>query len=146
MREIVILRTEKPVVHVPLLDEELAAGLRLVSVGGVYGGVVTDLTRIRVLLADPAGPAQEAQARSIVAEHDPTQLSNAELQAEAEGERVARALDAARAIPGWATFSEAEAVEWIDTHITDLPTAKQALRAYAQLLIAIRDRLWPALG
>ncbi|NIV33097.1 MAG: hypothetical protein GWN58_27710 [Anaerolineae bacterium] len=40
---------------------------------------------------------------------------------------------------GWATWTPAEAAAWIDTHVTDLPTAKQVLTKLATAVIHLRD-------
>lgn len=44
------------------------------------------------------------------------------------------------ALPGWATFSAAEAETWITNNVTNLATAITALKAMAKLLVYLRDR------
>jgi len=52
-------------------------------------------------------------------------------------------------IPGWATWTETEALDWFNTHIEPLAIpddVKTLLRAYGQVLLALRDKTWPRLG
>jgi hypothetical protein len=53
------------------------------------------------------------------------------------------AKDAARdgfeGLPGWATWTAAEAATWIETNVTDLASAKTALIAMAQAIVHLRD-------
>jgi hypothetical protein len=42
-------------------------------------------------------------------------------------------------LPGWATWSAAEADAWIQANVTDLASAKVALRAMARMLVHLRD-------
>jgi hypothetical protein len=44
-----------------------------------------------------------------------------------------------RALPGWATWTGAEASDWIDTNVTDLASAKTALVAMAKAIVFLRD-------
>ena len=47
-------------------------------------------------------------------------------------------------IPGWATWTEAEALEWFTTNIDPLnipAEVKTLLKAYGRMLLAIRDRI-----
>lgn len=44
-----------------------------------------------------------------------------------------------RNLPGWATWSADQAESWILTNVTDLASAKVALRAMARILIFLRD-------
>lgn len=70
------------------------------------------------------------------------------------------ALTNAKSIPSWATWSEQDALEWANSHISDtqidainnLDDAKTLLRflstaiqGMARMEIAIRDKLWPDL-
>jgi hypothetical protein len=49
----------------------------------------------------------------------------------------------AAAIPNWATWSAAEAEDYINTNVTDLAGAKVVLAALAKLVVALRDAQWP---
>jgi len=53
--------------------------------------------------------------------------------------------DQVAAIPNWAGWTEQQATGWIDENVTDLASAKQALRAMARLLVALRNERWPNL-
>lgn len=44
------------------------------------------------------------------------------------------------ALPGWATWTAAEAEAWITANVTNLATAITALKAMAKMLVYIRDR------
>jgi len=46
-------------------------------------------------------------------------------------------------IPGWATWTEAQALEWFDENITPLnipADVKVLLKSYGRMLLALRDR------
>ncbi len=56
----------------------------------------------------------------------------------------------AQNIPGWASWDEQAALDWIDTNIepeltSAAPNTLQALRAIARLLIALRNEIYPDL-
>ncbi len=57
-----------------------------------------------------------------------------------------QAVRRAESVPGWATWSEPDTLAWIDENVTDLASAKQALRAMSRMVIALRDAQWPGLG
>lgn len=44
-----------------------------------------------------------------------------------------------KSLPGWATWSATEAETWIQSNVTDLASAKVALKAMAKMLIFLRD-------
>ena len=48
-------------------------------------------------------------------------------------------------IPGWATWTMSESVNYIQTNVTDLASAKTVLIAMAQMLVTMRNSLWPHL-
>ncbi len=48
-------------------------------------------------------------------------------------------------IPNWATWTEVETLDHIDTNVTDLASAKVVIRAMARMLIALRNERWPDL-
>jgi len=41
-------------------------------------------------------------------------------------------------LPGWATWSAAEAEQWIEDNVTNLATAKTALKAMARAIVYLR--------
>ena len=48
-------------------------------------------------------------------------------------------------IPGWASWTEEQVLDWIDDNVTDLASAKTALTAMARMLVALRNKTWPGL-
>ena len=42
-------------------------------------------------------------------------------------------------LPGWASWNAAEATSWINTNVTDLASAKNALEKIAEAIIYLRD-------
>ena len=49
-------------------------------------------------------------------------------------------------IPGWATWDMTQVLNYIETNVTDLASAKVVLKAMAQMLVALRNKNWPGLG
>lgn len=49
------------------------------------------------------------------------------------------ARDGFGALPGWATWTAAEAAQWIQDNVVDLPSAKIALSAMARAIVYLRD-------
>jgi len=52
-------------------------------------------------------------------------------------------------IPGWATWDEAQALDWFNANIEPLnipADVKTLLLAYGRVLLALRDRTWPELN
>jgi len=43
------------------------------------------------------------------------------------------------AMPGWATWTDAEAEAWIETNVTDLASAKTALKAMSRAIVYLRN-------
>lgn len=123
-------------VNMSRLHEEIEAQL-----GPRFIGVSTGLGWVRVHLAGEATEEDEAAVKALAAAHDPEVLT-AEQQARAQARA---APERARLIPGWAVWDEDEAVEWINSHVTDLASAKQVLTAMARMLVALRDAQWPGL-
>lgn len=48
-------------------------------------------------------------------------------------------------IPGWATWTEEEALIWFDANVVDFDSARQVLRAIVRLSLALRNKTWPNL-
>jgi hypothetical protein len=69
----------------------------------------------------------------------------------ADAERVALEAVAASggtlaaSIPGWATWTDAEVLDHIDSNVTDLASAVVVLKALARMIVALRNRTWPNL-
>ncbi len=51
----------------------------------------------------------------------------------------------AASIPNWATWDETQALDHIDANVIDLASARVVLKAFARLLVALRDSQWPNL-
>ena len=56
----------------------------------------------------------------------------------------------ARDIPGWASWTEAEVLAWLDTNVepeigTIAPETYKALKAMARMIVALRNKTWPQL-
>lgn len=50
-----------------------------------------------------------------------------------------------QAIPNYATWTTSQANSWLETNVTDLASAKVALKALATMVIAMRNELYPDL-
>ena len=132
------------VVNIEKLFQELtAAGL---PVGGIAGTAkkisaetpviyVSDQD-IRIDLSEKLTPDQEKTLEEILAAHDPV---------DAQKEVEESSITAAKSIPGWATWDEAKALDYIESEVIDLKSAKVVLAAMARLLIALRNKQWPDL-
>ena len=51
----------------------------------------------------------------------------------------------AGAIPGWATWNEQQALDYIENNVVDLNSAKSVLKALARMTIALRNKTFPNL-
>lgn len=91
--------------------------------------------------AIPTEAELDAAWAVIVAERDAfaaKQVRDAALEASAKV--------TAKNIPAWATFTESEAISYIQTNVTDLTSAKTVLIALARMVVHLRDAQWPDLG
>lgn len=52
------------------------------------------------------------------------------------------AKDDVQHIPGWSTWTAAQAEAWINTNVTDLASARVALVAMAKMIVYLRNRIW----
>lgn len=120
--------------------ELLRAELRA-AVGEWVAGVSRTPAGWWVVVEDNAPADIEQQFDAVLAAHNPDALTP-EQQAAAD---AATAPDRVRAIPGWALWSEDQAVDWIAANVTNLASAKVALTAMARMLVALRDAQWPTL-
>jgi hypothetical protein len=80
---------------------------------------------------------EKALAENICGAHDPRDYV---------AERQANAMKEAADIPGWSGWTSAQAVSWIENNVHDLDSVRQALKAMARLLIAMRNELYPDLA
>jgi hypothetical protein len=118
----------------------------------VAGGIGVDVDRLRddvtfyppdvVELPRDPYEAYAAAIEAAIAIHMPDPLY---FPADVERARQEEAGDHAADIPGWATWTEAEATAWIDANVIDLASAKAALTAMARLIVALRNKAWPGL-
>ena len=78
----------------------------------------------------------QPEVAAVIAAHDPTDYVQ-QRQESAEG--------AIKDIPNWATWTEAEALAYIDANVVDLASAIVVLRAFARLLVALRNKTFPGI-
>ncbi len=112
--------------------------------GGSYVG--PDVERYELLDWRDEIQAKPTLAELEVAWPDVEAALLTEQQAADKAEATLAEADAqSAAIPGWATWTEAEVVAYIDTNVVDLASAKAVLRAMARMLVALRNKNWPNL-
>ena len=121
--------------NVSALDRAMRArfGDRISGISAA-GGV------LMVHVLEPQDDDEDA-ALDVLAAHDPRELTPEQAARKTADDAPARAA----AIPGWATWDEAETVAWMEDNVRDLESAKQVLVAMARLLVALRDAQWPGL-
>ena len=122
------------------LDADLRATL-----ANKIAGVSASGDRVTVHFLTPPTEDEIAQARAIVEAHDPTAKTAEQLAAERTAAVRAAADSQAAAVPGWATWTEQQAVDYINTNVTDLAKAKTVLVAMARMMVALRNAQWPGL-
>ena len=87
--------------------------------------------------------------QAIIDAHDPHQPGPYEqalaLESALEATRSA-AKAAAAGVPDWATFTEQEAIDYIDANVADLESAKAVMKRMARMVVNLRDAVWPDLG
>lgn len=116
--------------------------------------------KILFYLTDLATADDENTLRTLINGHDTNTRTATQTAAAEDAARKTAAKTTAAAIPAWAAFTEAEALAWLDAHvsstqvnaITTLAEAKAVLadmatlnRALVQLVVALRDHAWPEL-
>ena len=129
---------ERPV-NVPLLHAELKTALGALSDGVVYSD---DTQTGEAILTDAASVADEVTAVGVIDAHDDTALSTEQIALAASADADVRA----KAIPGWALWTEQQAIDYITGEVTDLASAKTVLIAMARIIVALRDAQWPLLS
>lgn len=110
-----------------------------------FGQRISGISRVRDLVTVHVLDYQDGDedaAADVLAAHDPAEQTPEQAARKTADDAPARAA----AIPGWATWDEAETVAWIEDNVRDLESAKQALVAMARLLVALRDAQWPGLA
>lgn len=108
-----------------------------------YRALVTGLAGwggdYRFVKLDGQGLPESYTPRELTAEElaEDAAAAAAAVEAEADGQ--------AANIPGWATWDETKTLAWLDANVTDLASAKTALKAMARMMIALRNKTWPGL-
>ncbi len=123
------------------LDADLRAAL-----ADKIAGVSTHADRVTVHFLTAPTTEDRALAQSVIEAHDAAELTAEQQAALDAAAREAAAASTAAAIPGWATWDEDTTLTWLDTNVTDLASAKVALKAMARMLVALRDKNWPHLA
>lgn len=120
-------------INVNKLSKELTiAGIQ--HSGCNSNGIVWAIDGITEIQAQPAIAA-------IIAAHDPNP-SAVEL---AQAARKTAAKNNAKLAMAMKTVTPQGAVDYIDSYVTNLSTAKDVLKLMARMLIAMRDEVWPDL-
>jgi len=114
---------------------------------GRINGVDLDTARQMVVVHVDGDLTAEEQAalQSLVSTHDPLALTPDQISSAQINDVLASADSNSAAIPGWATWTEAEALDWLDANVTDLASAVTALKALARMVVALRNKTWPYL-
>lgn len=81
--------------------------------------------------------------RDVIAAHDPSILTQSQIIEAAIAAVQSAAPAVAESIPGWARWTEQQAIDYITASVTDLASARTVLIAMARLLIALRNAQWP---
>lgn len=109
-----------------------------------FGQRISGISRVRDLVTVHVLDYQDGDedaAADVLAAHDPAEQTPEQVALD----RAMRAPARVKAIPGWATWDEAQAVAYIENNVKDLASAKIVLVAMARLLVALRDAQWPGL-
>ena len=119
------------------LFEELAAA-------GLPRPVLFHCTRqpFELLMQYPDG-TDLGSILTVINAHDASQLSTGQLLEAQAAAIESGAEDEAQAIPDFVGWTPAEAQAWVQTNVTDLPTAKVVLVKMAGMVAAINARVFP---
>ncbi|NIV32333.1 MAG: hypothetical protein GWN58_23685 [Anaerolineae bacterium] len=116
-----------------LVGEIQALGLPL-AIEGVADYLDLD-GEIAVDTESELSPEQISAVQAIIDAHVAVDYAQRQIDADA----------AAANIPNWATWSEDQALTWFDANVVDLASARTVLRAVVQMVLAMRNKLWPGL-
>ena len=123
-------------------------GKQLTAAGVAHNGMSLFGDKLEIHLVDEG---QSAQAQAVIDAHDGLDPVAQRLQA---------AESNAKAVPGWATWDEAQFLDWFGSNLSDaqvdavanladakvmLKKQNAGIRAMGRLLIALRDRVFPTL-
>ena len=99
-------------------------------------GVADQLPQVAVdFIGEPSQDDLDT-AQAVIDAHDATDY---------EAIRQAQADTDAANIPGWASWTEAEATAWVDANVSNIASAKTALKAMARMIVALCNKQWPGL-
>lgn len=138
------IQTNTTLPHIDAMDA-LHASLAT-SLGNIFQGVSARKGKIVIHLADNATGQQQADAQQLVQSHDMNSRTDEQQAIVAAANILSQAETNVRNIPGWASWDEATALQWVTTNVTDLASAKTALLALTRMVIALRDAQWPGLN
>ena len=105
--------------------------------GKVIGSYATPQPELDLELL-PDAPNDESMWNGFAWVPDQEKI-DARLAEEAADQVSAAAKTAIASMPGWASWSAAEATAYIDKNVTTLATAKTVMKAMAQAIIYFRD-------
>ena len=89
--------------------------------------------------------ADRALLQTVIDTHDPDALTDDQLAAAKVTATLEEADAQSAAIPGWATWTEAEVLAWIDANVQADTGTKTAMKAMGRMLVALRNKNWPYL-
>ena len=107
------------------------------DIGTVRGSYALPQPGMELVLLEEA-PDDESMWDGTVWVPDQEKI-DARLAEEAADQVSAAAKTAIASMPGWASWSAAEATAYIDKNVTTLATAKTVMKAMAQAIIYLRD-------
>lgn len=118
--------------------ELVAAGVPVASITPTKGPVDIDglCAEVSISLSVSTTPDLLALIEQVRTAHDPHDYAD-DVRAAAES-NISH-------IPGWAQWTEAEALDYLDKNVTSLASAKTVLKAMARMMIALRDETYPHL-
>lgn len=83
-----------------------------------------------------------ADVKAVIAAHDAAAY---DIVLERIADRKSASKTDTKNIPNWATWDEAQAVQYITDNVTSLATAKTVLIAMTRMIVALRNQQWPDL-
>jgi hypothetical protein len=86
---------------------------------------------------------QEGIVFSVLGAHNPDVPSSDDVRASEVASIAAGADTEARSVPDFMGWTPAQAEQWVTNNVTDLPTAKLALRKMAMNIAALNARVFP---
>lgn len=122
------------------LDEDIRA-----TIGTKVVGVNSGPGFVTVYLETEPTEEETDLITSILDAHDPSVLTDEQILQQAVEETENNAISIAESIPGWATWDLDTTLNYIDTNLTDLASAKVIISAMAKMMIALRNKTWPNL-